>query len=154
MDATKRCSKCEVKKPRSEFHKNRRKKDGLQLECKECRRARDQADYRRYKKKRWAARGRIRETRERNRAFVWEHLNCHPCVDCGESDPVVLEFDHVRGEKLACISVLQEASLERLKTEVAKCDVRCGNCHRLKTAREQEHWIYEVSKHLFERPGS
>ena len=43
---------------------------------------------------------------ERNEAktFVQEYLSTHPCVDCGETNPIVLEFEHVRGKKKASIS--------------------------------------------------
>jgi hypothetical protein len=69
------------------------------------------------------------------RIFVLEYLKSHPCVDCGEVNPVVLEFDHVRGEKHFNISKAStlNISLPRLQDEVAKCDVRCANCHRKKT---------------------
>jgi hypothetical protein len=67
------------------------------------------------------------------RAYLLEH----PCVDCGEADPIVLEFDHVRGVKAADVSNLVKgvASRARLETEIAKCDVRCANCHRRRTTR-------------------
>ena len=48
--------------------------------------------------------------RERNRKFVLEYLCNHPCVDCGEPDPIVLEFDHVRGTKSAEISAMVKDS--------------------------------------------
>lgn len=69
-------------------------------------------------------------------AFIKDYLMCHPCVDCGESDWVVLEFDHVRGKKLHNISSLMHngSSLSKIKEEVSKCDVRCANCHRRVTA--------------------
>jgi len=71
----------------------------------------------------------------KNRAFVCQYLSEHPCADCGESDVCVLEFDHVRGEKHGAISnmVRTGTSLETLKSEVEKCEVRCANCHRRKT---------------------
>jgi hypothetical protein len=61
----------------------------------------------------------------------------HACVDCGESDIVVLEFDHLR-DKVMDVSVLAREgySLTRLKQEVAKCAGVCANCHRRRTARQ------------------
>jgi hypothetical protein len=59
------------------------------------------------------------------------------CVDCGESDPIVLEFDHVRGEKRADIGRMsQVATWAKIEDEIAKCELRCANCHRRKTARQ------------------
>ncbi len=69
---------------------------------------------------------------QRNKEFVKEYLESHPCVDCGEADPIVLEFDHVRGEKLfnICDGVRYRRSIENLQIEINKCEVRCANCHR------------------------
>lgn len=39
------------------------------------------------------------EARVRNREYVKTYLETHLCVDCGESDIIVLEFDHIKGEK-------------------------------------------------------
>lgn len=97
-----------------------------------------QAEYHRvyYEKNRRNRKEKIRQytksSRERNRAFVREHLEAHPCVDCGESDPIVLEFDHVRGEKRNDVANLvnRAVSIMTLQEEIKKCDVRCANCHR------------------------
>jgi hypothetical protein len=77
--------------------------------------------------------------REAARQYVWDYLSTHPCVDCGESDPKVLEFDHVRGEKTQAVSVLANGnySLDRVIEEIKRCDVRCANCHRRKTYDDQ-----------------
>ena len=77
--------------------------------------------------------------RQALREFVLEYLLTHPCMSCGETDPAVLEFHHVRGEKLNDVSVLigRGSSLERLKEEIEKCDVYCANCHRRLTAQER-----------------
>lgn len=64
---------------------------------------------------------------------VYEYLINHPCVDCGEPDPIVLEFDHRPGTiKLLSISDISSRnfSMKYLEDEIAKCDVRCANCHR------------------------
>lgn len=63
----------------------------------------------------------------------------HPCVDCGEADPIVLEFDHRdRATKsfAVCTYACNSKSNETLLAEIAKCDVRCANCHRRKTYYE------------------
>jgi hypothetical protein len=67
-----------------------------------------------------------------------EYLLEHPCVDCNEDDILVLEFDHVRGVKRAAVGVMANAgaSIESLKAEIAKCEVRCANCHRRKTIKQ------------------
>jgi hypothetical protein len=76
---------------------------------------------------------------ERNRQYVLAHLLEHPCVDCGESDVVVLDFDHVNGKKCCSVSSMigGAISLARVQAEIDKCVVRCSNCHRRKTARER-----------------
>jgi hypothetical protein len=67
---------------------------------------------------------------------VLEYLSVHPCVDCGESDVVCLDFDHVRGEKKGDIGrMLGNHAWTTIVAEIAKCDVRCANCHRRQTAK-------------------
>ena len=75
--------------------------------------------------------------RERIRAYITAHLKANPCVDCGEADPIILEFDHIgkAGTKDFNISdaTRKGVSMKKLKDEIAKCEVRCANCHRKKT---------------------
>lgn len=64
------------------------------------------------------------------------YLKEHPCVDCGEADPVVLDFDHKdKKTKTASISKLMygHRKWESILPEVRKCVVRCANCHRRRT---------------------
>jgi hypothetical protein len=81
-----------------------------------------------------------RNTRRRQDALkrkVWDYLAKHPCVDCGESDSVVLEFDHVNpAEKRAEIYWLvhRTFSWSTIAAEIQRCEVRCANCHRRRTA--------------------
>jgi L-lysine 2,3-aminomutase len=84
--------------------------------------------------------------RRRQDKIQWmlDYFSEHPCVDCGETDPVVLEFDHVRGEKVAAISFMipRGYPMAKILAEVDKCDVRCANCHRRKTAKERNWYAY------------
>lgn len=77
-----------------------------------------------------------------NNDFLFAYLSEHPCVDCGESDPVVLEFDHLSPEgKRGCVSTMaRSCSAATLRSEVEKCVVRCANCHRRRTAREYGYY--------------
>lgn len=67
--------------------------------------------------------------------YIDDYLAVHPCVDCDEDDPIVLEFDHVRGTKHKAVSEMahSNASLKAVIKEIEKCDVRCANCHRRAT---------------------
>ena len=70
----------------------------------------------------------------KRRAWV-AALKTAPCVDCGVSyPPCVMEFHHVRGDKLGTISKLVISSHQRLVAELAKCDLLCSNCHSIR------HW--------------
>ena len=60
------------------------------------------------------------------------------CVDCGYAEnPAALEMDH-RDPSLKKFQIATMVTYDReiLLAELAKCDVRCANCHRIKTARE------------------
>lgn len=133
----KRCSRCQQHLPRAAFSKNKTNRDGLQYECRACQNAHRAARYKANTQERERITSNTRAAREHRKTLRDDYLATHPCVDCGEADIVVLEFDHVRGEKEFNISeaVFQQVSEERLRAEIAKCDVRCANCHRRATAQ-------------------
>lgn len=76
---------------------------------------------------------RTRANTDRVRAL----LNGKCCVDCGNDRTIVLEFDHVKGKKVASISQMTERPWKLILREVAKCVPRCVNCHRKKTYKER-----------------
>lgn len=65
------------------------------------------------------------------------------CADCGlhsAEHPEIFDFDHRPGtEKIAGVSTfLTKGTIEDMLAEIAKCDVVCGNCHRIRTHRQRE----------------
>lgn len=88
-----------------------------------------------HKKYTWAGFGGLAAAK---RAVVEERKTA-PCADCGGKFPsVCMDFDHVRGEKKAGVSqmVAQSWSMEVLLEELAKCDLVCSNCHRIRTHKD------------------
>ena len=79
-----------------------------------------------------------------NQQKIIAYLKQHPCVDCGETDIVVLQFDHVRGKKRTEIGKMISYSWESILIEIAKCEVRCANDHLRKTAKQQGFYRTKV----------
>jgi hypothetical protein len=72
--------------------------------------------------------------RDRIRAFITNYLKTNPCVDCGEVNTIVLEFDHLKDKHFNISDAARKGvGMKKLKDEIAKCEVRCANCHRKKT---------------------
>jgi hypothetical protein len=139
----KTCSKCKNKLPISEFNwkiKNIRRAGN----CKNCSRKYIREHYKNNREYYLIkAQKRNSQIRKKCREFIGNYLLTHPCVDCGEDDILVLEFDHIDriGKELEVSRIIRESgSVHRLENEIAKCEVRCANCHRRKTAIESECW--------------
>ena len=79
-----------------------------------------------------------------NKRRLYAYLAEHPCVDCGQTDIRCLEFDHVRGNKSASITRMLNTGVtwSVIKAEIAKCEVRCANCHRIKTLERGKWWRF------------
>jgi hypothetical protein len=145
----KSCSTCKLKKDLSDFNKNKSKKDGLQSICRSC-----QQEYseKHYFKNREEHKSLVYENKLANikalKEYTVEYLKTHPCVDCGETDFIVLEYDHVRGKKRCAISYMiqNSYSLASLAAEIEKCDVRCANCHKRKSAKELGYYKYKMGR--------
>lgn len=79
-----------------------------------------------------------------NRIKLIDYQRLNPCVDCGNNDPIVLEFDHlIQEEKTINVSLmLRDYKWEKIKQEIDKCEVVCANCHRIRTAKQLGWWKY------------
>ena len=127
----KHCSQCKQSKDLSEFSKNIAKPDGLQAICKTCMKVIRKNHYQANKA------ATVKKSADRRRMLVnmvWAYKSQHPCVDCGESNPVVLDFDHIRDKKFGISAMCMNGnSWERISEEIEKCEVVCSNCHRVRT---------------------
>ena len=73
------------------------------------------------------------------RAFI-DSLKVSGCVDCGNKNLTVLDLDHV-GLKTRDVSAMSTRSFELIEAEAKQCEVRCANCHRIRT-RENGYRYY------------
>jgi hypothetical protein len=140
----KKCVTCHETKPLDDFNVRRASSDGRQPRCRQCWR-----DYylQNTERVREAVGRRIERVQAAHRSRLAEHLAAHPCIDCGESDIRVLDFDHRDGvDKRADVARMVGASMSwpRIEQEIAKCDVRCANCHRKRTSESAGWWRQAV----------
>lgn len=130
-----RCARCKENKPVADFAWRRKARGQLDTYCRPCRAA--------YKQKHYAANrqtyidraaARTRRLAKERAEFLIDYFLTHPCVDCGEADPIVLEFDHQQDKAFGIANGLRSRSWDALIAEMAKCEVVCANCHRRRTA--------------------
>lgn len=154
---SKPCVRCGEEKSLSDFYPargTRTRRDGLQSYCKIC--AREGADeWRRNNLERsraWQRQNRAKDPDKHRRWDNERYANSPavrltlearevPCVDCGiQLPPAVMELDHVRGEKSFGFggAGARDRDPDLVRAEIAKCDVRCPNCHRLRHYLERE----------------
>lgn len=130
----KQCSKCRNKKPLAEFAKNSGKKDGLNPTCKPC--------MREYNKKHYEDNKQYYLDKAKYHSAIYDRIvgeiidNAKdvPCLDCGNKFPsCAMDFDHVRGVKEFNVSNPSGRPIEVVVAEIAKCEVVCACCHRIRT---------------------
>jgi hypothetical protein len=135
----KKCGRCGMVKSPSDFGINNAKYDRLQSHCRACKREFQNRWYHKNKQTHVAVVSKNRRARTQAiREMLNAYLREHPCVECGETDPLMLDFDHVCGVKRAAVSQMVSSgySWEAITLEIAKCEVRCVRCHRRKTAAQ------------------
>ena len=124
------CKKCKQTRPIELF----RRKHGRSIatRCADCRGV--FGKYREDRRAKW-------QEKNKDRIELFIEAKNQPCMDCGNRyHPVAMDFDHVRGEKYKEITLMIAggSSMERIKEEIAKCDIVCSNCHRIRTHNKRE----------------
>ena len=126
----KKCNRCEEEKPYNCFHKNKHKSDGLQGQCKECKKKTDAVHFQKNKEKQ-NERNRINRAKYKTK---YQKLKNNPCADCGEIyPPYVMDFDHIDNKINNVSQILNRYSWDTLLAEIEKCELVCANCHRERT---------------------
>jgi len=81
------------------------------------------------------------------RQYIFDYIaltkESKPCMDCNKSYPFfIMDYDHVFGEKYDNLSKLYKRvtlnTLDLIDIEIAKCDLVCSNCHRVRTNNRRE----------------
>jgi hypothetical protein len=129
----KKCFACLLEKQFSEYGRYSKSIDGLNYRCKDC-----YKEYRRlwYENNKKLHKANVKQNTvsymKNIHEWLGDYLRENPCVDCGNSDILVLEFDHINDDKDFSVSVMvrKKMPFAKVKDEVAKCEVRCVNCHR------------------------
>jgi NAD-dependent dihydropyrimidine dehydrogenase PreA subunit len=138
MEERRACYRCHELKPVDDFAWRRREKGQRDSFCRPCRSAYGKEHYA-ANRQRYIDQAAVvtRRRRLERTHYLLEFFESHPCVDCGETDPVVLEFDHVGEKSFNIGSVLSNLKWETILAEIEKCEVVCANCHRRRTARRR-----------------
>ena len=144
---SKKCGKCNEIKKESDFFFRNKKNNILHSQCKICytKSRKNKEHYEKYKeeyKTRINSRKLIKSVE--NREKLIEYFKTHPCISCGERNPIVLDFDHrdEKEKKYGISKMICSYNWESIEKEIGKCDVRCANCHRIRTS-QQFGWWYE-----------
>lgn len=76
-----------------------------------------------------------RDQRRRvNYRALMSKLKAAPCADCGRTfPPVCMDFDHTERNKVRGVGSMKNESPAKLLAEIAKCELVCSNCHRIRT---------------------
>ena len=132
------CCRCKLLKPASEFSWRRRAKGQRDTYCRPCRSEYGKEHYA-ANRERYIEQARVQKVQLRleRTTYLIEYFKTHPCVDCGEADPVVLDFDHLRDKLFDIGAGLIQKKWQTVLAEIEKCEVVCSNCHHRRMARRR-----------------
>lgn len=128
----KKCFKCDNVKPVSQFGKNKAKKDGLQTQCKLCRKITNNQHYANSENRR----NRVRENRKKYyykaSKLINRYKSFYGCKLCNEKEPCVIDLHHLdhNTKEYSVSEMVGRFNYEKVKIEIRKCVPLCANCHR------------------------
>src|ERR1051326_1879448 len=131
------CTSCSVEKDESAFAK---KGNGRRSKCRACQSQYHKQWYGKNRRRRLAQVAKAHARWRNKRQSIIDELKSRPCVDCNRTFPAcAMDFDHVRGTKKFSISGSAHVgiSIDRLFVEIAKCEIVCACCHRVRTHKRR-----------------
>jgi hypothetical protein len=148
-----RCGRCGEVKAVDQFtyHACKGRRDAY---CKPCRASYGREHYLQ-NKERYVRQAKERNDRVRAERLEWllDYLAEHPCVDCGENDPIVLEFDHLGDKEFSIAYGINNRRWDLVLDEIEKCEVRCANCHRRRSAERGDFTRARFARERLQRKG-
>jgi len=143
-----KCRTCDLDKPVNQFAwkvKNKKK----QSSCKDCHNEWSKQHYQDNKAKV------IRRSIENNQKVATEnqrkmckYLLDKMCIDCGENNLLVLDFDHLSNKEYNVARMLSFCSWNSILKEIEKCEVVCANCHRKRTQERANSYRFRFVRGL------
>ncbi|UVK60980.1 HNH endonuclease [Streptomyces phage JimJam] len=131
----KTCTICGKEKDSDSFAFRNKAKGIRRAQCKSCMSDYDKSKYQTPERKQA-----IKENDARRRQElidrVWAIKNKASCADCGYSNPIALEFDHLpQFQKSYNVSEMVDRRFawSKIEEEIAKCEIVCANCHKIRT---------------------
>ncbi len=131
----KKCTVCKNSKEENAFSKNLSRKDGLQTECKECRKVYIRQHYKANKK---YYKSKAADKQKLIRQKIIEIKDYATCIDCKKSWRYYqMQFDHLRDKKYDMASIQRFGSWKLVEKEIKKCELVCANCHAERTHKRR-----------------
>jgi len=134
----KTCPRCALDLPTEDFNFRDRAHAKLQSYCRACsntawRSWYSQASNRQSHRQLVSKRRQRRIARHRQ---IVASAKSVPCADCSGRFPTcVMDFDHLDDKTGDISRMMYSAGTDALLSEIAKCEVVCANCHRVRTQR-------------------
>lgn len=141
------CTFCNETKKMQDFYLKDSLNNRYHSHCKQCykikRLSYQQIHYEKYGQQ-YRERAKIRKNIIQKQRYIQllDYLDGKSCEYCGFNDIRALEFDHIdqNTKSFGIARALSDClKWETILAEINKCRLLCANCHRIRTA-EQQNW--------------
>jgi maltoporin len=136
---TKKCTKCKTDKLETDFPFKNKSTGKRQTVCNVCQREYKNKWYHNSTDNKEKFRLTRQGTKKKLQSNMLSFLSGKCCVDCGETDIITFDFDHKdeSNKEHNIGSMVRDCySWKNILKEIEKCEIRCANCHRKRTAKQ------------------